>query len=53
MIITHQNITISIIHTHLRIDAAHHTNHIMSQGDEEVGDVSAEIREYLPVVGLE
>ena len=38
MKITHQNIT--IIHTHLRIDAAHYTNRIMSQGDEEVGDLS-------------
>ena len=28
----------TIIHTHLCIDAAHHTNRII--GDEEVGDVS-------------
>ena len=39
MKITHQNI-IAIIHTHLHIDAAHHTNHIMGQGDEKVDDVS-------------
>ena len=32
--------TISVIRTHLRVDAAHHTNRIMGQGDEEVGDVS-------------
>ena len=42
MKITHQNI--ATIHTRLRIDAAHHTNRIMSQGDEEVSDVSAGIR---------
>ena len=51
MKITHQNIT--TIHTHLRVDVAYHTNRIMGQGDEEVSDVSAGIREYLPVVGLE
>ena len=53
MKITHQNI--AIIHTRLRIDAAYqyHTNRIMGQGDEEVGDVSAGIMQYLPVVGLE
>ena len=39
MKITHQNI-IDIIHTQLRIDAAHHTNRMMDQGDEVVGDVS-------------
>ena len=33
----------AIIHTHLRIDAAHHTNRIMGQGDEEVGNVFAGI----------
>ena len=35
MKITHQNI--AIVHTYLGIDAAHHTNRIMGQGDEEVG----------------